>query len=282
MQNNTYKLKIGDIKLSVMLNEFSFKELRNSDLQDTIQTPFKIHQHSSYEVIAITDGEFMFNKVDENLLCRNQIVIVPPYLHHYCDFRNAHVIIFNFSIEKTQSHDGQFYDIVKKSINSEVVTINIKESTRLYINELFTKSKNELSSKAIPHLLSLVFIDIFSNFTKVSPNDNDTAGKPYISVIERYIVDNLNKHITLDDLANEIHVCTRQVSRIIKQEYGCTLSELLNIRRLNIAKMLLTTTPLSISEITEMVGYPNEKIFREKFKNQYGFPPNNYRKLKCD
>lgn len=283
MPNNSYKLKIGDINLSVTLNKLSFtNNLRNSDLQDDIQKTFEIHRHSSYEFVAITGGEFILNKVDERVSYVNQIVIVPPSLHHFCDFKGAHAIVFNFTIEKSQSQDGLFYDIVKNSMNDETVTINITESTRLYINELFTKSENELSSKAIPHLLSLIFIEIFSTFAKISPNDNKESTKPHISAIEQCIADNINKRLTLDDLANEIHVCTRQVSRIIKQEYGCSLSELVNERRLNIAKMLLSTTQLSVREISEKVGYPNEKIFREKFKNQYGLPPNNYRKLKGD
>ena len=130
--------------------------------------------------------------------------------------------------------------------------------------------------------MSLIFIEIFSYFANVTPNSSKTISNPYVSDIELYIVNNPNKRITLGDLANELHICAKQVSRIIRQEYGCSLSELLNERRLNIAKMLLTTTQHTLNEISEMVGYPNEKMFREKFKNQYGVSPNNYRKLKND
>jgi len=283
MRNNTYKLKIGDIKLSVKLNESSFEEQRNSYTQDTVQQQFfDIHKHSSYEFLAITEGEFILNKIDESFSCKNQIVIVPPYLHHYCDFRDARAIVFNFSIEKAQVQDEMLYDVIKNAINNEIATLCLNDSTRFYINELFTKSKNELSSKAIPHLLSLIFIEIFSDFANVTPNNSSAINNTYVSAIEQYIYNNSNKRITLDDLANEIHICARQVSRIIKQEYGCSLSELLNEKRLNIAKMLLTTTQHTLNEISEMVGYPNEKMFREKFKNQYGVSPNNYRKLKND
>lgn len=47
--------------------------------------------------------------------------------------------------------------------------------------------------------------------------------------------------------------------------------------RLNEAARLIRSTDMSISEITNAVGYENESFFRRKFKECYGVTPKDYK-----
>jgi transcriptional regulator GlxA family with amidase domain len=57
------------------------------------------------------------------------------------------------------------------------------------------------------------------------------------------------------------------------QEYGCSLSELVSRRRLNVAASLLDSTELSVAEIAASVGYLQESHFYARFRKLYGIPP---------
>jgi AraC-like DNA-binding protein len=73
-------------------------------------------------------------------------------------------------------------------------------------------------------------------------------------------------------------VCPRQASRIIKRNYGLTLAQLMEKKRLGIAKELLTATEMSISEIVEYVNFSSVSFFYCRFKKIYGITPAEYRK----
>ena len=71
---------------------------------------------------------------------------------------------------------------------------------------------------------------------------------------------------------------TRQVSRIIAKEYGCTLSQLVNDKKLDSAKMMLKNTDMTVGEIASAVNIGGENYFYTIFKKRYGISPLRYRK----
>ena len=83
--------------------------------------------------------------------------------------------------------------------------------------------------------------------------------------------------IRLSDLARELYLCEKQVSRILHNAYGCSLSDLVNRYRLSAAQMLLRYTDLEIGEIASQVGYEHENYFFTLFRNANGMTPKQYR-----
>lgn len=277
MRSNTYKLEIGDVRLSVILNSASFLEERNSGFTNAVEKNKMTHGHSTYEIMAVTHGELVVNTANDTRVYKDEIVVIPPQMIHCCTFNKVSAVIFNFTVEKLQNKGERIFDVVQEAMSNGIVTVPIEDRGRFYINELCLASKDGFSSEAIPHLISLLFIDMFSHFDKHAPKVVSAPSDTYITRIDCYISNNLDRAITLDDMANELHVCSRQVSRIIKKEYGCTLVELINRRRMGVAAMLLINTGLRTQEIALSVGYASEKNFRNNFKKQYGVTPTEYR-----
>jgi transcriptional regulator GlxA family with amidase domain len=58
---------------------------------------------------------------------------------------------------------------------------------------------------------------------------------------------------------------------------GLGLPRYLNDLRLATAKLLLETTPWRLRVIAAEVGFPNERVFRMRFKDKYGELPSEYR-----
>ena len=83
---------------------------------------------------------------------------------------------------------------------------------------------------------------------------------------------------SLEDIASEFDLSSRQIRRIIKSELGVTPIELMQTRRLLLAKQLLTQTKLPIIEIAFASGFSSLRRFNDSFSSRYRMPPTRLRK----
>ena len=68
--------------------------------------------------------------------------------------------------------------------------------------------------------------------------------------------------------------------KIVKQETGKSLLDLINNARIEKAKVLLRETSMYIKEIAEDVGYNNVQSFTRFFKKYEGITPSEFREIK--
>ena len=102
-------------------------------------------------------------------------------------------------------------------------------------------------------------------------------------MLDNYIAEHYCEKITLADIAAELYLCERQVSRIIRREYNCSFADFVNIKRLSVAAMMLKHTQMNIADVARSVGYENYNYFYRVFKTKYGVTPAQYReKSKSD
>lgn len=92
-----------------------------------------------------------------------------------------------------------------------------------------------------------------------------------------YINSNYSKEISLSGIAEGSHISKEHLSRMFKKETGVTITEYVATARLKKATELLTTTNLSISEISELVGYSDNNYFVKVFRKYYKMTPSQYR-----
>src|SRR5699024_8451656 len=89
---------------------------------------------------------------------------------------------------------------------------------------------------------------------------------------------NFQEDINLSRIAQEFWLNPSYLSRQFKYHVGINITEFITRQRLNFAKILLTITDKSISEIALEAGYNNISYFNTVFKNQVGITPGQYRK----
>ncbi|MCC3356790.1 response regulator transcription factor [Bacillus sp. REN16] len=100
---------------------------------------------------------------------------------------------------------------------------------------------------------------------KISPIVKDA-----LSYIRQHYQDS---SLTLEKVAEELHITTVYLSRIMKHELGISYVGLLTQMRINKAVDLLKTTELSIRDIAEAVGYDSQHYFSTTFKKIVGVSP---------
>lgn len=93
----------------------------------------------------------------------------------------------------------------------------------------------------------------------------------------RYISQNLAGNLSLDVIAQELHISPSHLSRTFKKATSGSLTEYINKERISKAKELLQNTNLLTYEIAEAVGYKDATYFSSIFRKYEGISPSEYK-----
>jgi AraC-like DNA-binding protein/ligand-binding sensor protein len=129
------------------------------------------------------------------------------------------------------------------------------------INELCT-----WTVKITDHFVDNVFGNIYS-------------GNSYlISQAVQSIKSNYMNKLSLEKLADYLHINPSYLSKLFKKEMDMNFSDYLNKVRIDKSKELLTSTDMSILDIALYTGYEDQSYFTKVFKKYTDTTPHKYRK----
>ncbi|MFI3171946.1 MAG: AraC family transcriptional regulator [Eubacteriales bacterium] len=101
-----------------------------------------------------------------------------------------------------------------------------------------------------------------------------------VSQAKMQIIEYYNEGITLEEIAERLHVSEEHLSQLFKKETGLTFSETIRGFRIQRVKKLLESSQLKMSEIAKLTGYSDPKYMSKVFKEVVGMSPNEYRKVR--
>ena len=81
----------------------------------------------------------------------------------------------------------------------------------------------------------------------------------------------------LNDIAASANVSPAYLSALFKKNQGISLSDFITSQRISAAARYLTTTTMSLKEISLKCGYANQYYFSTSFKKKMGITPSAYR-----
>lgn len=94
--------------------------------------------------------------------------------------------------------------------------------------------------------------------------------------IDLYLRENLTGDLSVPAICRQFGIGKSTLYEIFKSNFGCSLSERIQYYRNEAAKKLLKETSLSVSEISEAVGFHDSNYFIRFFKKQNGCTPKAY------
>lgn len=100
------------------------------------------------------------------------------------------------------------------------------------------------------------------------------------SDILQYIEKNLHEKISVTNLQKKMNMSRSDFATTFKNRLGTSPKQYILTRKFSLAKQLLVTTNLSIKEIAERCGYPDEFFFSRLFKRNFYISPRDFRKGK--
>ncbi|MCH4888568.1 response regulator [Acidaminobacter sp. JC074] len=131
--------------------------------------------------------------------------------------------------------------------------------------------------KDIDALKSLIR-DIGSQMIEAIGDTRKTNIKVMIDTAIDYLEKHFSEEISLESVADYLHISPEYLSRLFKKETTKTFIHYLTTLRLEAAKRLIEDTQLKNFEVAEKVGYNEPNYFSYVFKKRYGISPSKYRK----
>ena len=233
-----------------------------------------LHRHNYYEMIYYYKGEAIscINGTELYLQSGSLYLLTPTDLHH--------------TYEKNQNNDVHFINIsfTEDMIDREIVTRlqqpihihNLSEKFKFFpLIELLRCAKN---IKEKQHLLNVLLYRLVAEGTEITPTPGLVLPDNIRQSI-RYITIHFQEPITLELVANSLHLNTSYFSSLFSKIYGCSFKTYLINFRLGHAKQLLLNTDWSVSEICTSSGFQNFSNFMRTFKKREGITPTEFRKM---
>ncbi len=113
--------------------------------------------------------------------------------------------------------------------------------------------------------------------TTPDPQEESDLSNVYFLKIVKYINTFYYENITLKDVARIVSLNPNYISQLFKKSAGTTFSHYLTNQRITQAKKLLTTTDISINEVSLKTGFNDYFYFLKTFKKYTGHTPSEYR-----
>ena len=162
--------------------------------------------------------------------------------------------------------DSPVYRASSKDLRNDMM------SEMLYI----VQHSNEAPLHLIGHLY--LFLDyLMRSANSVRMNQGGKLRDFYIKEALTFIEQNFQNDISIEDIADSCGLNRSYFGKIFHDSIGKSPQEFLINYRMTKAAELLKLTSLSIADIGNAVGYPNQLHFSRAFKKIYGISPRNWR-----
>lgn len=119
-------------------------------------------------------------------------------------------------------------------------------------------------------------MEIISEFLRLAGYDESYSADPLQAVME-YIRTNVEENITVEKLAEIMHLHPNYFIRMFKQLTGMPPMKYITLSKMERAKSLLEHTDMPVSDISITLGYKDPAHFTKVFKASCGYSPRRFR-----
>ena len=249
---------------------------------------YPIHWHNSIEILYVLRGSInvtidtdSFEVLEKEL----EIINVDESHRIYSDEDNK-VLIFHI--------DPYFFEKYYKDINNIFFYTNSPDDgaqegeeydlLRNFLAKLLCEAVQKIDDydKEIESILIDLLYHLINNFHYLTYEKEELKEKTEQLAryhrISKYIFNNYDSNITLQEIAKKEFLSPHYLSHEIKYATGYSFTDLVNQTRVEESVKLLLDSDLSISDISDEVGFSHVRYLNKNFKNYYGCTPLQYRK----
>lgn len=160
--------------------------------------------------------------------------------------------------------------------------VKVEKGSRVYT--LFKKYSKLSSSDILLDKLKVkaILLELLSEYIDHAITDTISVKSITDSKIDevlRYINNNIEKSLSLNELSLKFHMHPNHFIRFFKSKTGQTPAKYVKEKKMETAKCYLESTELYINEIMEKIGEDDPASFSKQFKSVYSYSPREYRKI---
>lgn len=282
------KYKINEIlRINSLVTAHYFSGLTN------YSTPAHIHDDAWEFVYCATGKVYTYQNGAEHILSNHQITFHTPKAMHHLRVGDESTTMLVVSFVCTSE--------VLKLLQNQILHVNQSQRRMLsvIIQELanafelqdghlqlmdFRTNPNQIlgAEQMIACYLEGFLIGLLRDVTNQKEKrwDAVTLEKALenrlASDIKSYVEQHLGERITLAQLSEHIHYSRSYINEQFQRSAGMSVAAYVSEQRIERAKQLLMAGSMSISQISEVLGYSSVQYFSKCFKDAVGCSPSSY------
>lgn len=164
------------------------------------------------------------------------------------------------------------FDFARQAVKLKCLDYILKPVRYDFLTEVLRKAMSaaeEKNRQAVLTNYGQIYIEKI-----VQPHKEDN-----VDVVEKaadYIDTHLSEDLSVKRLANMAYVSPDHLTRSFKKRYHQTVSDYILQKRMTLAGELLRDRSMTVTMVSDCVGFGNYSYFTEQFKKHYGMTPREY------
>ncbi len=233
-----------------------------------------LHWHDDTEIIYAVDGKtcvFVEGKI--YTLSPGELVLVgSKKIHRILDAGTGgthYALIIPNALCKTYDFESAAYDIEKPIADKEAAGF-----VKTVVKEM--SERKPYYQDAVKIAAASLFLCIMRGFEKGQSASPEKSRKGIHKVVKEtieHIKQNINKPISVDDLAGKFGLSKFYYCREFKKMTGYTIINYINLQKCMKARNLILSSEYKIKDIARMTGFENMSYFSRTYKKYMGCLP---------
>lgn len=242
-----------------------------------------MHSHEFFELVFIMQGSCLHSGMDTSgILTAGDMLLLPPgEAHAYVNTNSTWLYncLFLPSALALYSAEEQNSALFKTPYRAKTDPAHRQEFVMLLERIIMEQQTQEPGWE---RMITVLFTELMVRFERclsVTPHmDSSSAHHRMLMHVMRYIEDNFNRELSLDELAREADMSPSHLTRQFKMTTGMAPVEYCRSFRIAKSGELLKSPGATVTEVASAMGFSDISVFSRQFKQVTGMSPTEYRR----
>lgn len=136
---------------------------------------------------------------------------------------------------------------------------------------------DSLICSAIAHECHREYTMLVASLRHALPKPGALKPTPHLNKCKNYIYAHLHEQITIEKIADAVHLNPTYLAGLFKKYEGCTIHHFILSEKMNLVKNLLKYSDYTYSEIASYLGFSSQSHLGTQFKKITGYTLREYR-----
>jgi len=272
-----YRSKVG----------FSFRHYHTSVYELKERASNVSHSHPQYEVYYLVSGDVYYHIAGQTYhVCKGDVLLLNAFTSHSLEVlpsEDYERYVVEFDINNIPSLNGitpiaDFFNshspimfLQKEMVDQSNIVLTLKRMESLVNNA--NKYTNHYLLSYIINLVTQIAekLEEAEGLQTLSTLET-TSSEIYINKATQYISANISNKITINDIANNVHLSRSYLQHLFKEVVGTSISDYIFYQKMYAANFMLTNGK-SLQETATALGYSYYSTFSMQYKKLFKKPP---------
>lgn len=243
-----------------------------------------VHKHSFVEICYVMDGlgTYTDNGLDYPLRAGTFFCSKPGVIHQIRSRTGLCLLHVSFELDEQRAlpEDAAAYQRLTEEAEVCIYDAEASASAALWRALLMPKQTGQaLPASHLPAAAGLLLSSFIPLFVRTSsPQPRPVRSHSHLlQQAKRYIRDNLETEVSLQQIAGYLHVSPRHLSRLFAEGIGESFRRFVRRERISRAAYLLKHTDHSIQQIALLTGFGSVHAFTRAFTREMQQSPGRFR-----